>query len=256
MLYYSGGEKDIVARLALHYIPTNSILHRWDSRCKLLGLIIITTTLINSKTPLLILNSILLLSIFFLARLPLVKILKDLTSFMILIFLIFIFQILFSPGQRIGWLPISKEGLLAGVFTAWRLFILIGFAIIFTSITRPKELRDAIIWFLKPFPFLPERRIGLMISLSMRFFSRILDRAEEVRLANKARFGELSKNPFKKLKSLALPILRQSILDVEEVTFSLASRGYNEDHPVEIQKLNLIHFLPIFILVSLIIILY
>lgn len=245
-----------MARIALHYIPTNSILHRWDARCKLLGLIIITSTLLNSRTPLLILNSILLLSTFFLTRLPLRKVLKDFKSFTLLISLIFIFQILFSSGQRTGCLPVSKERLLIGIYTSWRLFILIGFAVIFTAITRPKELMNALIWFLKPIPFLPERRIGLMISLTMKFFSRILDQAEEVGLANKARFGELRKNPFKKIKFLTLPLLRRAILDTEEVTFSLASRGYNEDHPIELEKLNLLHLIPIFILIGLVLFFY
>ncbi len=245
-----------MARLALHYIPTNSILHRWDPRCKLIGLIIITASLLNSRISLLILNSFLLSFTFLLARLSLKKVLKDLRSFMILISLIFLFQILLSPGQRIGFLPISKEGLIIGISVAWRLFILIGFAVTFTSITRPKELRDAIIWFLKPFPFIPGRRIGLMISLAMKFLSRILDQAEEVRLANRARFGEFCKNPFKKIKFLTLPIFRRSILDAEEVTFSLATRGYNEDHPLEVNRLNLIHLTPIFILLGLIILFY
>jgi energy-coupling factor transporter transmembrane protein EcfT len=175
---------------------------------------------------------------------------------MVIIFFIFFFQIIFSKGDGIWGLPISKEGILIGLFTSWRLFLLIGYAVIFTSITRPREVRDAIIWLFKPIPFISGKRIGLMVSLSMRFFSRVLDQAEEIRLAGKSRFSEFSKNPFRKIKFLAFPILRRSFLEVEEVSFALASRGYNENYPIDLPKLPIIHLVPFFLLLICIIFFY
>lgn len=238
-----------MARLALHYIPIESFLHRWDTRCKLLGLVLITATLLYAEIDLLVFNSILLISLFYFIKIPIRKIFRDISSYIILLSLFFIFQIFFTSGERVMvWLPISKEGLTQGILTFWRLFLLISYSILFTATTRPRELRDAIIWFLKPIPSLPAKRIALATSLAMKFFSRILDQSDEVKNAYIARFGELNKNPFRKIKFLTLPILRRSILDVEELTYSLFSRGYGEDLPINLPKLPFIHLIPIFIL--------
>jgi len=169
---------------------------------------------------------------------------------MILLFILFLFQSLFTPGLRLHsfpWLPVSKEGLLLGGLTCWRLGLILGYAVLFTAVTRPRELRDALIWILKPVPFLPERRIGLMVSLTLRFFSRTLDQVEEVRLAHQARLGDQNKNPIRKAKFLALPILRRSIFEVEDVTFALAARGYREDLPIHLSKIPLSHLTTLII---------
>jgi biotin transport system permease protein len=128
--------------------------------------------------------------------------------------------------------------------------LIFGYAVLFTAVTRPRELRDALIWIIRPVPFLPDRRIGLMVSLTLRFFSRTLDWVEEVSLAHQARLGDQNKNPFRKAKLLALPVLRRSLLEVEEVTFALAARGYREDLPIQLPKLPSSHLIPFFFLLG------
>jgi biotin transport system permease protein len=87
-----------------------------------------------------------------------------------------------------------------------------------------------------------------MISLTLRFFSLILDQAEEVRLAVKARMGDRSKNPFRKARVLSLPILRRSLSRAEDVTFALAARGFRDDIPLRLPELKLSHLIPLPIL--------
>ena len=128
---------------------------------------------------------------------------------------------------------------------------MIGYALLFTAVTAPKDLGAALIWILKPVPFLPERRIGLMISLALRSFSRIMDQAEEIRIANLARLGDRDLNPIRKAKFLALPILRNSILGVEEVTYALIVRGYQENLPSRHSRIPLVELIPIFVLAGL-----
>ncbi len=210
----------------------------------------ITATLIQTRISWFIFDSILLFSLFFLSRLPLKNILRDLSSWMILLFVLFLFQVVLTPGDRfpsLSWLPVSKEGLLLGGLTCWRLGLILGYAVLFTAVTRPRELRDALIWILKPIPMLPERRIGLMVSLTLRFFSRILDQAEEVNLAHRARLGDRNRNPFRRIKFTALPILRRSILQAEDVTLALAARGYREDIPLQLSKIPFSHLTTLII---------
>lgn len=240
-----------MARIALHYFPGNSLLHRWDARCKFFGLLMITATLLQSKITWLAFDSILLIGLLVLSRLPLRQFFRDFWIWAIFLFILFLFQAFFTPGSRLPafpWLPVSLEGIYLGSFTCWRLGLILGYAVLFTAITRPREIQDTLIWILKPIPFLPERRIGLMVSLTIRFFSIILDQAEEVRLAHKARLGDQNKNPFRRAKFLALPLLRRSFSQVEDVTLALAARGFRDDLPLHLPKMQLSHLIPLLII--------
>lgn len=189
-----------------------------------------------------------LIGFFILSRFPLKQFLREFRFWAIFLFILFLFQILFTQGIRLSllpWLPVSKEGLALGGITIWRLGLILCYATLFTAVTRPRELQEAITWFIKPVPFLSERRIGLMVSLTIRFFSIILDEAEEVRLAHKARMGDREKNPFRRAKSLGLPLLRRSFSRAEEVTLALAARGYRDDLPLHLSKLPLSHLIPL-----------
>jgi biotin transport system permease protein len=241
----------LLARIVFHYFPGNSFLHRWDARCKFFGLLLITATLIQSSIFWFILDSILLFALFFFSRLPFRSFFKDFRFWVIFLLALFLFQIFLTPGYRFSfflWLPVSKEGLLQGGLTSWRLGLMIGYAVLFTAITRPRDLCEALVWILKPIPFLPERRIGLMVSLTLRFFSRIMDQVEEVKAAHQARLGDRNINPIRKVKFFALPILRRSILEVEEVTFALVARGYQENLPSRLSKIPLLHLIPILLM--------
>jgi biotin transport system permease protein len=237
-------------RIIFHYIPGSSLLHRWDARCKSLGLMIVTATLLQSRISWFTLNSGILLGLLILSRLPLRQFFRDFRTWAIFLFILFLFQIFFTSGPPLPffpWLPISKDGFSQGVFTCWRLSLILGYAVLFASVTRPRELRDAFIWFLKPIPFLPGRRIGLMVSLTLHFFSLILDQAEEVHLANKARLGDRNKNPFRRAKFLGLPLLRRSFSQAEDLTLALAARGFQDDIPLRLPKLEFSHVIPLLI---------
>jgi energy-coupling factor transporter transmembrane protein EcfT len=219
----------------------------------------ITATLIQLKTSWLLLDSGILFGLLILSQLPLKQFLRDFRTWAIFLFILLLFQAFFTPGSRLSafpWLPLSTEGLRLGSFTCWRLGLILGYAILFTAVTRPRELRDALIWLLKPIPFLPERRIGLMVSLTLRFFSLTLDQAEEVRMAQRARLGDQKKNPFRKAKFLALPILRRSFSRAEEVTFALAARGFRDDLPLQLQKILFSHLIPLLIFMGFLIVMW
>ncbi len=237
-------------RIGLHYFPGNSLLHQWDPRCKFLGLLMITATLLQSTIVWFTFNSGLLVGLLILSQLPLRRFFHDVWTWIIFLFIVFIIQAVFTPGpapSSFPWLPVSKKGFELGIFSCWRLGLILGYSVLFTAVTRPRELQSTLIYFLKPIPLIPERRIGLMVSLTLRFFSIILDQAEEVRLAHKARLGNLNKNPFRKAKFLALPLISRSFFRAEEISLALAARGYQEDRSVKIPKLRFISLIPLFI---------
>jgi energy-coupling factor transporter transmembrane protein EcfT len=87
-----------MARIALHYFPGNSLLHRWDARCKFFGLLMVTATLLQSKIIWLAFDSILLIGLLFLSKLPLRQFFRDLWIWAIFLFILFLFQATCCPG--------------------------------------------------------------------------------------------------------------------------------------------------------------
>lgn len=242
-----------MARITFHYIPGSSFLHQWDGRCKFLGLIMVTTTLLQLKLTWLFFNSLLFVGLTFSSRLPIRSFLRDLKMWTPFLIILFLFQLFLYEGRGSSifpWLPISKEGLFWGGVTCWRLGLILGFGILFTAVTRPRELQNTITWLLKPIPFAPERRIGLMLSLTLRFFTIILDQFEEVRLAHKIRLGDQMRNPLRKAKSLTLPIIRRSFSRAEEVTYALLARGYHEDLAIKFPKFPYLQLIPLIFLLT------
>jgi len=240
-------------RLVLHYFPGHSLLHRWDGRCKFLALLMMTATLLQVRVGWLVLNSIVLVVLFRVSGLPLKRLWGDVRGWIIFISLLFLYHGFFTPGRRIDilpWIPISKEGTYFGSLTCWRLSVILGYAVLFTAVTRPREVRDSLVWLLEPISFLPGRRIGLMVSLTLRFFSLILDEAEEIRLACRARLGDQTKPLLRKLKTRVLPIVFRSFSRVDDVTFALAARGYREDIQPNVIKLPLSHLIPLMFLLG------
>jgi len=208
----------------------------------------VTATLLPTKMAWLFLDSGLLLGLLAFSRLPLRQFLRDSRTWAIFLLAFFLIHAFFSPGSRlpaVPWIPVSGEGLRLGGVTCWRLGLILGYAVLFTAVTRPRELQGALVWLLRPVPLIPERRVGLMVSLTLRFFSIILDQAEEVRLAHKTRLGDRHRNPFRKVKLLVLPVLRRSLFRAEDVTLALAARGYRDDIPLLFPRLDRSHVIPL-----------
>ena len=243
-------------RIALHYIPGDSLLHRWDARCKLLALLLVAATLLSPGTLWLTAHSAHLIGLILFSRLPLRRFVSDLRAWGYFLLVIFVFQGLFAPGKPLpyfSFLPVSREGLYLASTACWRFSLMLGYGVLFTATCRPKEVQEALVWFLRPVPRVPARRIGFMVSLTLRFFSVILDQAEEIRLAHKARFGDRRRSPFRMVRSLALPLLRRSLTRSEEVTLALVARGYREDIPVRIARMPVSHLIPVMILALLVV---
>ena len=244
-------------RIALHYVSVDSPLHRWDGRCKFLGLLLMMFSLIQANALSLALITTILAAAFVLSRLPLGRILRDVWFWVIFLLVIFLFQVFFTPGPNLFPslpLPASQNGLRVAVSTCWRLALMFGFGILFTAVTRPRELQETVLWLLRPLPFLPARRVALMVSLTLRFFSSLLDQLDDIVVANRARLGNRRKNPLRRAKFLALPLLRGSLIRAEDVTLALFSRGFREDVPYPLSPVPLSHWVPLLGLLGLLIV--
>ena len=243
-----------MARIALHFIPGESYLHHWDARCKIIGFLIISISLIQTKFICLVFDSVLLMVLLSVSRVPLRPLFRDFRIWIIFLLFICLVQGFFSPGKPLFTIlgfQATREGMVSGVKTAWRLGLILGYAVLFTALTRPRSIQQALIWFLDPIPFIRERRISLMVSLAVRFFSTLLDQTDQVQTAYRARLGDLNKNPLRRAKGITLPVLRRSFLRVDEVAMALIVRGFREEVSFHPEAFPWTHLIPLIFLLAL-----
>ena len=98
-----------------------------------------------------------------------------------------------------------------------------------SSTCLPSEIRSAVEWFLRPLPWVPEKRIAVMLSLVVRFIPSILNQARETADAQRARGVERRKNPIYRLTTLVIPMLRRILQDADNLVIAMTARCYSEN---------------------------
>lgn len=246
----------MAGRLIFHFTPGDSALHRWDARCKFAGLLVISIGLLYMDVPGLSLFSAAFAVSLPLSRLPWKEFFKDLRLWGLFLLFIFCLQAVSLSGREpsvLPWLTVTKPGLVLAFLSCWRLALILCYATLFTAVTRPHDLQDALVWIMKPFPFLPARRIALMVSLTLRFLPLIMDHGEEVRLAGRSRLAHQRRNLLERIKYFALPLFRKSLLRADQMALALAARGYDEDLPARMGGIPARHLFGLAFLAALVV---
>lgn len=101
--------------------------------------------------------------------------------------------------------------------------------VLFSCSTQASSLNRAVAWFLKPVPFIPEKRVGVMVSLFVRFLPLILEKADEVSESQRARCAHLQKNPVKRIRNITVPLLKKVFQSADTLAIAMASRCYDEN---------------------------
>jgi energy-coupling factor transporter transmembrane protein EcfT len=212
--------------------PGRSSLHSLDTRCKLFLICMMGLAILKAGFPACFFYLTIL--VFFLQqiRLPMGQILKHLKYFMLFLIMIFLARGLTLPGDPLFFIyktPLSAQGLYQGALVAFRFFLVMITGLVFSATTRSASLKNAAQWYLKPIPFVPEKRVAVMISLALGFLPLILQQAQETRNAIYSRCGNLEKNPVKRFIRLTLPLLKKTFLSADHLILAMEARCYNED---------------------------
>lgn len=217
---------------AFGYHPGDSFLHSLDVRFKLVFLVLITLAGLKAKIPALFILSLVIAAVMLGARLSLKSMFKELRYFFILLLFVFIARALTTPGlpeYKFSIMSVSGPGLYEGLLVCWRLLLVVLLGSTLVATTRPSEIRAAVVWFLRPFPFIPGQRIATMMGLIIRFVPLIFDQAKETAEAQRARAVENRKNPVYRLKKLGLPLIRRTFLSADNLAVAMEARCYSED---------------------------
>ncbi len=159
------------------------------------------------------------------------RLMARLKGFILLLTLMAATRAVTVPGEPIlsvSGIEITRQGLAQGTLVGVRFFLVMVIGMLFAATTRPAALKSAAQWFLAPVPFVPEKRVAIMISLCLRFFPLILSRAGQTADAVNARCGSFRKNPVRRIRFLTLPLLKKTVMSADHLCLAMDARCYTE----------------------------
>lgn len=215
-----------------HYMHKDTVLHRMDGRIKLVCMLALS---LSASFALVWQHYLIPLSVVILAlvaaKLPITALLRDMVFFGVLILVVVIANAISIPGHPIPGFPItgvSLPGLIIGLRFAGRLTIIVLVCAVITGTTPITTFRNAVEWFLRPIPLVPQARIATMINLTFILIPIIMDSFSEMMEAQKSRCIELQKNPVKRINYIVFPLLGQTLRRADEIASAMESRCYSE----------------------------
>ncbi|MBQ3235065.1 MAG: energy-coupling factor transporter transmembrane protein EcfT [Clostridia bacterium] len=218
------------------YYEAQSFVHRLDPRLKILLLIafVVFVFVANSFYGLLSLALFLLLAIIF-SKVPFMQMLRSLKAVLFIIIFTVVLNIFFynSETETILFWIITKEALIFSAFMAVRLITLVMASVLLTYTTTPVALTDGIESLLKPLKIIkfPVHEIALVMSIALRFIPILMNEADRIIMAQKARGADFeSGNLFKKVGAMIpvlIPLLISAFRRAEELGDAMDSRCYS-----------------------------
>ena len=196
------------------YFPGSSVIHRLDSRVKLvldiLYLVILFTA--QSYTGLLV-GMLFMVMCYILARIKLVMILKSIKPILPLMIFTGILNLFFVKGETpvFQWqfISIYPEGINTALFMLIRVITLIVGMSLLTYTTSPIMLTDAIERLLSPLKkiHVPVHELSMMMTIALRFIPTLVEETDKIMSAQKARGAEMDTGGLIKKAKALIPVL-------------------------------------------------
>lgn len=219
------------------YYPADSVIHKLDPRTKLVGTIgfIVSVFLFHTFAGYAV-ATIFLAGMILLSKVPVKFIFKGLkTIFMLLLITIF-FNMILTPGEvvwKLGFIKITKEGLvLAGTMAIRLVYLVIGSSLM-TLTTTPNQLTDGLEKSLRPLNkiHIPVHEIAMMMSIALRFIPILLQETDKIMKAQIARGADFeSGNLIQKVKNmvpLLVPLFISAFRRANDLAMAMEARCYH-----------------------------
>ncbi len=197
------------------FFPGNSIIHRMDSRVKIiLELIYIVMLFVAQNFYGLAIAGIFMLTAFVMSGISLRMILKSLKPILPIILFTAALNLLFVKGDTEPLLSfwifeIHYEGIEISVFMIVRIiFLIVGMSLL-TYTTSPIVLTDAIESLLSPLKKIkfPVHELAMMMTIALRFIPTLIEETDKIMMAQKARGASLDSGGLMKRAKSLVPIL-------------------------------------------------
>lgn len=219
------------------YFPGKSVIHRLDSRIKLLLDLLYLVMLFTAQSFTgVILALLFMVFCYIISGIKLVMILKSVKPILPLMIFTAILNMLFITGKTplFHWWIISiyPEGIRLAGFMLLRIISLIVGMSLLTYTTSPIMLTDAIERLLSPLKKVrfPVHELSMMMTIALRFIPTLVEETDKIMSAQKARGAELdSGGMLKRAKSLVpiiIPLFVSAFKRANELATAMECRCY------------------------------
>lgn len=218
------------------YYPTDSILHKLDPRVKLIGTFVFLVSLFAGEgIAAYAIATVFLAAVIKLSKIPFKMILKGLKAILIVLLITVSFNLFLTEGElifQIGFLKLTREGILVAFFMALRLIYLVLGASLMTLTTTPNDLTDAMESVLGPLNKIkvPVHEISMMMSIALRFIPILMEETDRIMKAQKARGADFeSGNLIRKVKAmvpLLVPLFISAFRRANDLAMAMEARCY------------------------------
>ncbi len=219
------------------YIPGDTVIHRLDPRCKLLGTICLIAAIFTASGILsYALMAGLVIAAAKSANISFKVLLRSVRPILFIVIITFILNILFTSGEDtiIDWafIHISQKGILTAVRLAVRLVLLVMSTQLLTLTTSPISLTDGMERLMSPLARIhfPAHEISMMISIAMRFIPTLMEEADKIMKAQTSRGADFEGGSLLKRAKAMLPLLVPLFLSAfrraDELALAMEARCY------------------------------
>ncbi len=221
------------------YFPSDSIIHRMDSRVKFFLVIsLMISAAISPSYYQIFFIGFFTIALGMLSRIPFKVLIKGLKPFLFLFLFTFLFHLFLTPGRPIhlfflGTIGVTQEGFQQGIIIDFRLIVLIYLSYILTLTTSPQNMVNAIEWYLRPlrlFGF-PARNFSIIILISLKFIPILFEETAKVASLSQEKFSKEMKwnlrQRIKKAISLVTPIVINSFHRADQLAKEIDIHGFD-----------------------------
>ena len=219
------------------YLQGDSFIHRLDPRTKFLAtfLFIIIVFLANNWLTYFILAIFTMIALLA-SKIPMSFFWNGVKPLLWVILFTVVLQMVFTTGGDVyvewAFIKITSYGFINAIFIFLRFMFIIFISTLMTLTTPPLQIADAMESIMKPLGKIgvPVHEIALMLSIALRFVPTLMDEAQKIMNAQRARgvdFGE--GNLFEQMKAIIpilIPLFVSSFNRAEDLATAMEARGY------------------------------
>ena len=219
------------------YLQGDSFIHRLDPRTKFLAtfLFIIIVFLANNWLTYFILAIFTMIALLA-SKIPMRFFWNGVKPLLWVILFTVVLQMVFTTGGDVyvewAFIKITSYGVINAIFIFLRFMFIIFISTLMTLTTPPLQIADAMESIMKPLGKIgvPVHEIALMLSIALRFVPTLMDEAQKIMNAQRARgvdFGE--GNLFEQMKAIIpilIPLFVSSFNRAEDLATAMEARGY------------------------------
>ena len=219
------------------YLQGDSFVHQLDPRTKFIStfVFIIIIFLANNWLTYLILAIFTLVALLA-SKIPMKFFWNGVKPLLWVILFTVVLQMLFTTGGDVyfewGFIKVTSFGVINAIYIFLRFVLIIFISTLMTLTTPPLQIADAMESIMKPLGKIgvPVHEIALMLSIALRFVPTLMDEAQKIMNAQRARgvdFGE--GNLFEQMKAIIpilIPLFVSSFNRAEDLATAMEARGY------------------------------